>query len=129
MLAAIDLDTAAEAIQASAAVHCRMFDATQEEIQAAITTVSAALQHPILRSASATASAPEGHIRRETPFLLTLDDGSVAEGVLDLAFREQTPDFNGWSVVDNQDRSGIFIGTQLLHCASRSLRARRAGSD
>jgi ATP-dependent exoDNAse (exonuclease V) beta subunit len=98
MLAAIDLDAATEAIQASATVHGRMFDATQEEIQAAITTVGAALHHPILRRA--TAGAAVGNIRRETPVLLTLDDGSVAEGVLDLAFREQTSDFNGWSVVD-----------------------------
>jgi ATP-dependent exoDNAse (exonuclease V) beta subunit len=98
MLAAIDLDAAADTIQASAAVHGRMFDATQEEIQAAITTVGAALQHPILRSARL--SVAEGHIRRETPVLLTLDDGSVAEGVLDLAFRERTTDFDGWIVVD-----------------------------
>jgi ATP-dependent exoDNAse (exonuclease V) beta subunit len=98
MLAAIDLDAAPEAIQASAAVHGRMFSATQEEIQAATTTVSAALQHPILLRA--TASAAEGNIRRETPVLLKLEDGSLAEGVLDLAFREQKIDFDGWSVVD-----------------------------
>src|SRR6202035_1222260 len=72
MLAAIDLDAAPEAIQGSAAVHGRMFDATQEEIQTAITTVHAALQHPILRRANA--SAAEGNIRRETPVLLTLED-------------------------------------------------------
>jgi ATP-dependent helicase/nuclease subunit A len=97
MLASIDLDADAEAIQASAAVHSRTFDATQEEIQAAITTVGAALQHPILRRA---VSAGKGNIRRETPVLLKLEDGSVAEGVLDLAFREQTSRFDGWSVVD-----------------------------
>ncbi len=75
-----------------------MFGATQEEIQAAITTVGAALQHIILRRA--TVSAGKGNIRRETPVLLTLEDGSIAEGVLDLAFREQTSDYDGWSVVD-----------------------------
>jgi hypothetical protein len=48
MLASIDLGASAEAVQASAAVHGRMFAATQEEIQAAITTVDAALQHPII---------------------------------------------------------------------------------
>ena len=26
--------------------------------------------------------------------------GSIAEGLLDLAFREQTSDFDGWTVVD-----------------------------
>jgi ATP-dependent helicase/nuclease subunit A len=29
-----------------------------------------------------------------------LDDGSLVEGVADLAFREDTPDFAGWTVVD-----------------------------
>jgi ATP-dependent exoDNAse (exonuclease V) beta subunit len=75
-----------------------MFHATQEEIQAAITTVGAALQHPILRSA--TAGSGKQNIRRETPVLLMLEDGCVAEGVLDLAFREQTSAFDGWTVVD-----------------------------
>ena len=27
-------------------------------------------------------------------------DGSLAEGALDLAFRDETADFNGWTVVD-----------------------------
>jgi ATP-dependent exoDNAse (exonuclease V) beta subunit len=98
MLASIDLDAGAEAIQASGAVHGRMFAATQEEIQGAITAVGATLQHPIMRRA--TVSAGEGNIRREAPVLLTLEDGSIAEGVLDLAFREQTSAFDGWSVVD-----------------------------
>ena len=98
MLASIDLDAGAEAVHASAAVHGRMFAATQEEIQAAITTVDATLRHSIMRRA--TVSAGKGNIRREAPVLLTLEDGSIAEGVLDLAFREQTSDFDGWSVVD-----------------------------
>jgi ATP-dependent exoDNAse (exonuclease V) beta subunit len=75
-----------------------MFAATQEEIQAAITTVTVAIQHPIMRRA--TINAGKGNIRREAPLLLTLEDGSIAEGVLDLAFREQTSDFDGWSIVD-----------------------------
>ena len=101
MLASIDLDAGAELVQASAAsaaVHGRMFAATQEEIQAAISTVAAALQHPIMRRASV--SVGKGNIRREAPVLLTLEDGSIAEGLLDLAFREQTSDFDGWTVVD-----------------------------
>ena len=42
----------------------------------------------------------KGEIRRETPVLLKLDGGSLVEGVVDLAFREDTPDFAGWTVVD-----------------------------
>jgi ATP-dependent exoDNAse (exonuclease V) beta subunit len=29
-----------------------------------------------------------------------LDDGSLVEGVVDLAFLEGTPEFTGWTVVD-----------------------------
>jgi ATP-dependent exoDNAse (exonuclease V) beta subunit len=29
-----------------------------------------------------------------------LDDGSLVEGVVDLAFREDGPEFEGWTVVD-----------------------------
>ena len=98
LLASIDLDAGADAIQASAAINGRIVGATEEEIQAAIVTVGAALGHPILRRAAA--SAGKGGLRRETPVLLTLDDGSLVEGVVDLAFREDTPDFAGWTVVD-----------------------------
>jgi hypothetical protein len=32
--------------------------------------------------------------------MLRQDDGSLAEGTVDLAFYEDTPDFVGWTVVD-----------------------------
>jgi ATP-dependent exoDNAse (exonuclease V) beta subunit len=98
ILAAIDFDADAAAILASAAANARMFDATTEETEAAVVAVAAAVRHTVLRRAAA--SAGKGGIRRETPVLLMLDDGSMAEGVLDLAFREETADFDGWTVVD-----------------------------
>ena len=98
MLASVDLDFDADAIQASAAVNGRLVGATEEEVIAAVATVHATLEHPVLRRAAA--SAMKGEIRRETPVLLTLDDGSLVEGVVDLAFREDTDEFSGWTVVD-----------------------------
>ena len=98
VLASVDLNAGAPAIQASAAINGRILGAAEEEIDAAIATVGGALAHPILLRAAA--SAEKGGLRRETPVLLTLDDGSLAEGVVDLAFREDTPDFAGWVVVD-----------------------------
>jgi ATP-dependent helicase/nuclease subunit A len=44
--------------------------------------------------------ASAGSLRRETPVQLRREDGTLVEGVVDLAFREQTPEFAGWTVVD-----------------------------
>jgi ATP-dependent helicase/nuclease subunit A len=72
--------------------------ASHEEIKATIVTVGAALRHPVLQKAAA--SARKRRLRRETPVLLKLDDGSLIEGVADLAFEEDKPDFAGWTVLD-----------------------------
>jgi ATP-dependent helicase/nuclease subunit A len=98
ILASVDLDADEAAIQASAAVNGRLVGATEEEMIAAGAAVRATLEHPILRRAAV--SARKGEIRRETPALLTLDGGSLIEGVVDLAFREDTDEFSGWTVVD-----------------------------
>ena len=98
LLASIDLDAGVDAIKAGAITHGRLVDATEEEVEAAIATVGAALAHPILRRAAA--SAGKGELRRETPVLLRRDDGSLVEGTVDLAFYEDTSDFAGWTVVD-----------------------------
>ena len=98
ILGSVDLDADADAIRASAAVNGRLVGATEEEIAAPVATVCATLEHPILRRAAA--SARKGEIRRESPVLLTLDDGGLVEGVVDLAFLEDTPEIAGWTVVD-----------------------------
>ena len=97
LLASIDLKADAPAVEAAASVHGRIVGATEEEISAAIATVGRVLEHPILRRA---ASAGNGSLRREVPVMLTLNDGGLVEGVIDLAFRDDTPEFAGWTVVD-----------------------------
>lgn len=97
LLASIDLNADADAIQALAAINGTLVGAIEEEIEAAIVTVGSALRHPILQRAAA--NARKGQLRRETP-VLTLDDGSLVEGVVDLTFREDKPDFIGWTVLD-----------------------------
>jgi ATP-dependent exoDNAse (exonuclease V) beta subunit len=94
ILAGIELDAQAEEIRGSAATNGRIFGATEDEVEAAVATVTNALQHPILKRAAA--SGKKGDLRRETPILLRLDDGSLVEGVVDLAFRED----DAWTVVD-----------------------------
>jgi len=98
LLAAIDLDAEPRTIRAAAAVYGRLVDATEEEIAAAGTAVAATLVHPIMRLAAA--GAGNGGLRRETPVVLQREDNTLVEGVVDLAFRQETSDFNGWAVVD-----------------------------
>jgi hypothetical protein len=62
-----------------ASVHGRIVGATAEEMSAAIATIGRVREHPILRRA---ASASNGGLRRETPVMLTLEDGSLVEGVI-----------------------------------------------
>ena len=98
ILASIDLDAGAEAIQASADTNGRILSSTVDEVAAAVVAVGTALQHPILRRAKA--SAATGGIRREVPVAYTSEDGTLIEGVIDLAFYEALPASQGWTVVD-----------------------------
>jgi ATP-dependent exoDNAse (exonuclease V) beta subunit len=72
--------------------------ASVEEIAAGVLAATSALLHPIMRRAAE--SMKRGECRREAPILLPLDDGTVIEGVIDLAFRELGPGGPEWTVVD-----------------------------
>ncbi|TMA73500.1 MAG: ATP-dependent deoxyribonuclease subunit A [Deltaproteobacteria bacterium] len=91
VLAGIDLRATSGAIASAAAVQGRLVGATVEEVEAAAHAVEAALAHPLLRRA-----AESSECRREDPVVHRLDDGTLLEGVVDLAFR----DGEGWTVVD-----------------------------
>jgi ATP-dependent helicase/nuclease subunit A len=106
ILAQIPLDATHEAIAAKASFFGRLFDASEEEIDAAIATVATALQSPLMRRAAAAKIT-----RREAPLLLKLDSPDSAglanalapmlvEGVADLAFIEQRNGASRWIVVD-----------------------------
>jgi ATP-dependent exoDNAse (exonuclease V) beta subunit len=98
-LALVDLDADAQAVAACARAQGRLLGAPDSEVNAAATAVAAALAHPLLRSAAS--SAASGGLRRETPMLLRLPDGTLAEGVVDLAFRACAGgDAPVWTVVD-----------------------------
>jgi ATP-dependent exoDNAse (exonuclease V) beta subunit len=73
-----------------------MISATQAEVDAAVDAVAAALQHPLMRAARAAGTA----CRREAPVVLREADGSLIEGVLDLAFRVTEGSRTTWIVVD-----------------------------
>jgi ATP-dependent helicase/nuclease subunit A len=94
VLASVPLDGDLTAIQRLATIHGRVLGANPEEIAAASEAVHAALAHPLLNQARAAAQL--GRCRREVPIAWRDTDGSLTEGVIDLAF-EQT---EGWTVID-----------------------------
>ena len=96
ILASIDLSSGTN-IQETAALNGRLMGATDEEIEAAIPVVHATLEHPVLRRASAKIAT---EVRRETPVMMKLEDNSIAEGVIDLAYPDQDASFTGWTIVD-----------------------------
>jgi ATP-dependent helicase/nuclease subunit A len=91
ILERVPLGADSEAVARRAAVHGRLLGATEAEIEAAAQAAGAALAHPLLRRARASTDC-----RREVPVLLRETDGSLIEGVVDLAFLED----DAWTVID-----------------------------
>ena len=78
----------------SPGLQARILGAPDAEAAAATDLAEAALAHPLL--VRARAASVRGQCRRETPMTAVEPDGSILEGVLDLAFEED----GGWTVVD-----------------------------
>jgi ATP-dependent exoDNAse (exonuclease V) beta subunit len=95
VLAETAFDAPQGEVQALAEAVGRLIGAPDPEIQAAADAVSAALAHPLLRQAAE--AALRGDCRRETPLAERSADGSIVEGVVDLAFRAAD---GAWIVVD-----------------------------
>ena len=91
VLAEVDLRAGAAGVASVARAQGRLVGATAEEVEGAIRAASAALAHPVLCRAAAAREC-----RREEPVAQRLSDGTLLEGVVDLAFREA----GGWTVVD-----------------------------
>jgi ATP-dependent exoDNAse (exonuclease V) beta subunit len=94
VLAVVALDAQPDRIATVTAAQARILGATGEEADAAAALVTAALPHPLMRRAHA--AAAHGKCRRETPITLRAADGTLVEGVVDLAFCED----DVWTVVD-----------------------------
>jgi ATP-dependent exoDNAse (exonuclease V) beta subunit len=93
-LATVALDAMPPEIADSVGLQARILGAPAEEAAAATAVVAAALAHPLMARAREAWRA--GRCRRETPLAIREPDGSLVEGVLDLAFE----DADGWTVVD-----------------------------
>jgi len=93
-LATVALDATPAQVAEGVGLQARILGATAEEVAAAQALVAAALAHPLMARARDAWRA--GRCRRETPVASHEPDGSLLEGVLDLAFE----DASGWTVVD-----------------------------
>jgi ATP-dependent exoDNAse (exonuclease V) beta subunit len=83
VLAIVPLDADDEIIRRTADVQARIINSPAEEVVAASHAVRAVLKHELMARAR---SSPR--VRRETPITWTQKDGTLIEGVLDLAFDE-----------------------------------------
>ena len=94
VLARAPFDATRDALNEVAAGEARILAMDDGDASAAADVVERTLAHDLLvRARRATA---RGACRRETPVTLTLDDGTLVEGVVDLAFEED----GEWIVVD-----------------------------
>jgi ATP-dependent exoDNAse (exonuclease V) beta subunit len=120
VLGEVDLRAAGDAIRQATAAQGRLVGATEEEVQTAARAVSAALQHPLLGQA-----AQSSDCRRNTSVLHRLTDGTIVEGIIDLAFREDLPSGALWTVVDfKTDARGAdqkqYAAQLRLYCSAIS---------
>jgi ATP-dependent exoDNAse (exonuclease V) beta subunit len=109
VLASLPLGAAEEAIRAAVAAYARVLGSTREEVETAVILVGRVLAIPMIRRAAEIESADPGAVRRELPLHTVSGDGSIVEGVADLAFRD--PDVAGmptWIVVDY--KTDVVIG-------------------
>jgi ATP-dependent exoDNAse (exonuclease V) beta subunit len=95
VLSTIDLGAGPQRIESAARSQGRLLGATADEIAAASASVVAAIRHPLLVRAKRASEC-----RRESPISVRATDGSIIEGVLDLAFRELEIGSPIWTVVD-----------------------------
>jgi len=93
-LATVPLDADRDVVDEHVALAARVLGALDEERKPAREAIVRLLAHPLLRRAAKAEAA--GRCRRESPVALRDAEGTVVDGVIDLAFEED----DGWVVVD-----------------------------
>jgi ATP-dependent helicase/nuclease subunit A len=87
LLAGISPSEAPSDLERDARFFGRSLGAAPEEVVQAAAAVRAAIAHPLWQRVRA--AAERGELFRETPVVLRTGDGTVLDGVVDLAFRER----------------------------------------
>lgn len=97
VLSVVDLNADVDSVQAVAELQGHLLGSTADEITAACKTVGRALSHPLMRRAAAAWLA--GRCRRESPIAMQIEDKTLVEGIVDLAFLDEAEP-GAWTVVD-----------------------------
>jgi ATP-dependent helicase/nuclease subunit A len=112
ILATVPFNGDASGVEATSFLQGRILGATKEEVSSARLAAERALAHPVLQRARQ--ASKRGECRRETPVTLLEPDGTLVEGIVDLAFAE-----NGeWLVVDFKTDQEV---EQALNAYSRQV--------
>jgi ATP-dependent exoDNAse (exonuclease V) beta subunit len=107
VLAIAAFDATRSMLQDLVASEGRGLGAKDEEVAAAVGVIERVLAHTLLQRAGA--AAARGACRRESPVTWSLADGTLVEGVVDLAFEED----GRWIVVDYKtDRELADLGEE-----------------
>jgi ATP-dependent helicase/nuclease subunit A len=106
VLQAVDFRATDEDVAMAAKAQGRLLNAPEVEVEAAADATVRALLHPLLRRAERA-----GVCRREAPIVTRMPDGSLVEGVLDLAFRDMDAQGALWTIVDF--KTDIDIASRL----------------
>jgi ATP-dependent helicase/nuclease subunit A len=105
ILAQAAFDASRRDLEDLASREARVGGHSADEQAAAVAVAARALRHDLLQRARA--ADARGACRRETPVSCTLTDGTLVEGIVDLAFEEN----GSWTVVDYKtDRELAALG-------------------
>jgi ATP-dependent helicase/nuclease subunit A len=102
VLLQVSLNAAAAEIERTVALQGRILGADAAEMAAAVEAVVQALGSEVMKRAHAASRC-----LRECPVLVTLEDGTLAEGIADLAFEELIGGERNWTVVDFKTDAAI----------------------
>ena len=104
VLAQAPFDAPRAMLEDIAAIEGRLLGLDERAAAAAAGTVARVLRHELL--ARARRAAARGLCRRETPVTCTMPDGTLVEGIVDLAFEED----GQWTVVDYKTDRELAAG-------------------
>jgi ATP-dependent exoDNAse (exonuclease V) beta subunit len=105
LLARAPFDASAGLLAELASVQARLLGLSEADARAAAARATRVLNHELWKRACA--ADENGGCRRETPVMILLEDGTLAEGVVDLAFEQE----GTWTVIDyKSDRAFDDVG-------------------